>query len=289
MIETAAVSESLNSKSQQFRQQFDLWQADYFKNQNSKNAKILIESMSYSLKSGGKRFRPFLASLVFEIWNLDISELKSFCLALEMVHTYSLIHDDLPCMDNDDFRRGVATNHKVYGEDIALLAGDGLLTEAFHLIAADKKLDPQTRIELVELLSEKIGPRGMVAGQVLDMKLSQKPSALDLEEIHILKTGYLIQAAAVGAAMIAKASTEQIKLTQQFALNLGLSFQIKDDLLDAEDKDQSNRNYISILGKSETEILLQNKSNLAKNFLKNLNLNTKSLEELIEFNITRES
>lgn len=288
MIEVLKVNEVLNLKAEQFRQNYDLWQQEYFKNQ-SKKPSIVNESLAYSLKSGGKRFRPFLASLVFEIWSSDLSTIKNFCIALEMVHTYSLIHDDLPCMDNDDFRRGMATNHKVFGEDIALLAGDGLLTEAFYLIASDKTITSNVRIQLVELLSDKIGPRGMVAGQALDMKLLGRPTESELEDIHILKTGYLIQAAAVGAALLANVNAQQVKLIEQFSLNLGLSFQIKDDLLDADEKDQSNRNYISILGKPKTENLLQVKSELAKKFIKELNLNTKNLEELIEFNIYRES
>lgn len=254
---------------------------------------LMNESQSYSLLTGGKRFRPFLTYLISKLWMLDIESIKNYCLALEMVHTYSLIHDDLPCMDNDDYRRGQLTSHKKFGEDIALLAGDALLTEAFYLISHQKNLKADIKIKLIQILSEKIGATGMVGGQVLDMKSdfqkefqilseskAQNPptSTLQntedslhiLEKIHTLKTGYLIQAAAVGGAILAEASNEELQFISDFALNLGLAFQIKDDLLDANDPEQDFKSYLFLLGFEQTQHELQKKSDLAENSIRKL-------------------
>ncbi len=248
----------------------------------------LVESIAYSLKSKGKRFRPFLAYLVLRTLDKSFELAQSWFLAIEFIHTYSLIHDDLPCMDNDDYRRGVLTNHKVYGEDIALLAGDSLISEAFRLIAEDKSLSANTRVRLIQLLARKIGPDGMVGGQVLDMQATKQLNIIQLKNLHILKTGNLIQAAALGAAEILEYSPEQINQTAEFSLHLGLAFQIKDDLLDYKSSEQDFKNYASLLGLETAQAELQKHSVIAIEYAQKFT-NHQALIDLIQFNLSRTS
>lgn len=270
------------SMKKNFSELFQTWLSEYFHNssQNKNFVELLYKSQEYSLQTGGKRFRPYLATLIFKIWQNDLDLIKNFCLAIEMVHTYSLIHDDLPCMDNDDLRRGKPTSHKVFGEDIALLAGDSLLTEAFHLISAEKKISAQTRVEVIESFSEKIGSLGMVGGQVLDMKSTKQVTFEQLEQIHYMKTGCLIQAAATGAAQIAGASADEVQLVAELSMHLGMAFQIKDDLLDIKDNEQDFKNYVSVIGVEKTQQQLSLHSEKALVLLKSLKNNSESLQEL---------
>ena len=196
----------------------------------------LYDAMNYSLLSGGKRLRPVLTLECCKLCGGTEAAALSFACAVEMIHTYSLIHDDLPCMDNDDLRRGRPTNHKVYGEATAVLAGDGLLTAAFETAAsaADRLSAPQV-VEAVEVLSRAAGPAGMVGGQVLD--LAGEGYALSEEEltqIHDLKTGAMMTAAAELGCIAAGASREERRAVREFAVHLGLAFQIRDDMLDVE-------------------------------------------------------
>ena len=191
-------------------------------------------SMRYSLLAGGKRLRPVLLFAGYEAF-ADTSKDKTVntALALEMIHTYSLIHDDLPAMDNDDFRRGAPTNHKKFGEATAILAGDALLTYSFQLISEDKTLTADEKIFLIHSLSKASGPSGMVAGQILDMEGEDKELTLEeLEKIHQHKTGELITFAVIAGAYLADASKEQLNHLQKFAHYLGLIFQVQDDILD---------------------------------------------------------
>lgn len=274
----------------QFETSLEQYLAGHFANPQKKH-KLVLESMQYSLKSNGKRFRPLLSYLVFSLWSKDFAKIKSWCLALEFIHTYSLIHDDLPCMDNDDYRRGVLTNHKVYGDDVALLAGDSLISEAFKVIADDINLKPVVQVKLIQLLASKIGPEGMVTGQVLDMKVNDKITEDELKYIHILKTGYLIQTAAVGAAHILELSEKEISLISEFALNLGLSFQIKDDLLDYNSADQDFKSYVYILGLERTKKELEQYTEKTLHQLKQLKSSgdAQALVDLIEYNVARTS
>lgn len=280
-----------------FLERYQQWIDKYLEEQkrSSRSVKTLLESMSYSLQLPGKRFRPFLSYLVWKAFNQQsensINILMPWCLAIEFIHTYSLVHDDLPCMDNDDFRRGKPSNHKVFGEDIALLAGDALLTEAFFLISNAKDLSAEIRLQLINLLSEKIGLRGMVAGQVLDMKSDSKLENINLknqlQKIHLYKTGFLIEAAALGGAIIARANQSEQDFISEYAQALGLAFQIKDDLMDASEKQQDNKNYVSIYGLEETKKLLQQVSQQALSALKRKN--DSGLVAIIEQNIYRET
>ncbi|MBC7467091.1 MAG: polyprenyl synthetase family protein [Bdellovibrio sp.] len=273
----------------QFENSLDQYLAGHFANPQKKH-KLVLESMQYSLKSNGKRFRPLLSYLVFSLWSKDFSKIKSWCLALEFIHTYSLIHDDLPCMDNDDYRRGVLTNHKVYGDDVALLAGDSLISEAFKVIADDANLKPNVQVKLIQLLASKIGPEGMVTGQVLDMKVNDKITEDELKYIHILKTGYLIQTAAVGAGHILELGEKEIFLISEFALNLGLSFQIKDDLLDHNSADQDFKSYVYILGLERTKKELELYTAKTLQQLKELkSSDAQALVDLIQYNVARTS
>ncbi len=194
--------------------------------------KALFESMRYSLLAGGKRIRPVLVQAFCELCGGDAEACLPFAAAIEMVHTYSLIHDDLPCMDNDDFRRGKPTNHRVFGEATAVLAGDGLLTAAFsHLAKA--KLPPERIVQAVAVLSDCSGEMGMVGGQILDMAAEERVcTEQEVIDIQVRKTGGLIAAACQLGAIAAGASEKQLKAADTYARCLGLAFQIRDDILD---------------------------------------------------------
>lgn len=283
---------NLDKQQNEFVLQFDSWLNSYLDNaQKNKNySDVLLKSQSYSLLSGGKRFRPFLAYLVFSLFSSDLNKIKNLCLALEMIHTYSLIHDDLPCMDNDDLRRGKPTNHKVFSEDISLLAGDGLLTDVFFLLSSDENISPSVRLKLVKLISEKIGSQGMVSGQAFDMKADRYINFDDLTKIHNLKTAKLIQAAAMGAGIVGDCTGDEINNISEFSYNLGMAFQIKDDLLDYNDNEQDFKSYLNFLGFEKTQAELHRHSDLARYYLKLLNKNSIDiLIELIDFNLKRNS
>ena len=192
----------------------------------------LQDAMRYSLLAGGKRVRPVLTLAFADLFGGRWRDAVPFGCALELVHTYSLIHDDLPAMDNDDLRRGKPTCHKVYGEALAILAGDALQPEAFAFLAGAEAFSHRQRTEAVLTLASACGGNGMVAGQVLDLAgISQGEEAL--RRLHSLKTGALIRCAAELGAIAADASAEQKKAAAAYAENLGLAFQIRDDLLDA--------------------------------------------------------
>ncbi|MBK2003315.1 geranyl transferase [Listeria ivanovii] len=193
----------------------------------------LKESMLYSVQAGGKRIRPMLVFATLQALNTDPMRGVKTATALEMIHTYSLIHDDLPAMDNDDYRRGKRTNHKVYGDATAILAGDALLTLAFSVLAEDANLTFETRLALINELSFSSGAEGMVGGQQADMEAENKKITLEeLATIHARKTGELLIFAVTSAAKIAEATPEQTKRLRIFAENIGVGFQISDDILD---------------------------------------------------------
>ena len=195
----------------------------------------IYEAMRYSLLAGGKRLRPILCLATCELLGGDrTSAIPSAC-ALEMIHTMSLIHDDLPAMDNDDYRRGKLTNHKVYGEDIAILAGDALLTYAFEYVARETKNVPAQRVvQVLTILTKAVGAEGLVGGQVMDLECEGKTdvSAETLSFIHIHKTGALLEACVTSGATLAGASEEDLHRLSTYAKNIGLAFQIIDDILD---------------------------------------------------------
>ncbi len=193
----------------------------------------LYASMRYSTLAGGKRVRPFLTLSVAEMFGAGIKDAIYFAAALEMVHTYSLIHDDLPSMDNDDLRRGKPTNHKVYGEATATLAGDALLTGAFEIICA-ADLPAETKISAVRVLSEAAGAEGMVGGQIMDLAAEEtEPSFETLVKTHSLKTGAMITASVRLGLLAAEVTDDRAAhAVCTYARHIGLAFQIIDDLLD---------------------------------------------------------
>ncbi|PUB11199.1 polyprenyl synthetase family protein [Paenisporosarcina sp. OV554] len=196
---------------------------------------ILKEAMHYSLTAGGKRVRPLFLIAVLDLLKVNHSEALTFGATIEMVHTYSLIHDDLPSMDNDDFRRGKLTNHKVYGEALAILAGDGLLTYSFGVLARLKEVTAESKLELIHLLSKSAGAEGMVGGQVLDIESERKIVTVnELETIHINKTGALLSFSIEAGAILARANDNTRKALTDFGFHIGLAFQIQDDILDIE-------------------------------------------------------
>ncbi|MEK5432194.1 polyprenyl synthetase family protein [Lysinibacillus sp. FSL R7-0073] len=194
----------------------------------------LKDSMLYSLKAGGKRIRPLFVLAVLELYQKNLQDGLIVGAVIEIIHTYSLIHDDLPSMDNDDFRRGKPTNHKVYGEALATLAGDALNTLAFGILAR-MDLTAEKRIELVQLLSVAAGAEGMVGGQVLDMEGEQRQLDLtELEQVHVNKTGALLRFSIEAGAVLADASKQDRATLKEYAHHIGLAFQIQDDILDIE-------------------------------------------------------
>jgi len=195
----------------------------------------LKEAMNYSLSAGGKRVRPLFLLAVLDLLKVNHSEAWTVGASIEMIHTYSLIHDDLPSMDNDDFRRGKLTNHKVYGEAIAILAGDGLLTYSFGVLARLTEVTAESKLELIDLLSKAAGAEGMVGGQVLDIESERKKVTVDeLETIHINKTGALLSFSIEAGAILAEADDKTRKALSDFGFHIGLAFQIQDDILDIE-------------------------------------------------------
>ena len=199
-----------------------------------KDYKILTDSMQYSLLGGGKRIRPFLLVEFFKLCGGQEKLAYNFAAALEMIHTYSLIHDDLPCMDNDDFRRGKPSNHKQFGEDIALLAGDSLLTEAFYVASNTHDIKPESVREALNLLAFYAGTRGMVGGQVIDLQSEGKQvEAETIEKLNLLKTGALLKAACQIGCVLAGVNKEKQAAAVKYGENIGLAFQLIDDVLDA--------------------------------------------------------
>lgn len=197
----------------------------------------LFESIRYSILAGGKRIRPVLTLEFARLGGIDWRLALPYACALELIHNYSLIHDDLPCMDNDDLRRGKPTNHMVYGETMALLAGDALQPEAFRLIAQAPGLSAQSRIEAVEVLAKAAGADGMVAGQILDTVCSVQEEQM-LTLLHRLKTGAMIAGAAELGCVAAEMAEEKRAQAVEFASQLGLAFQIRDDMLDVMGDEQ---------------------------------------------------
>lgn len=191
------------------------------------------EAMEYSVEAGGKRLRPILMMAAADAAGADGTKFLPVASALEMIHTYSLIHDDLPSMDNDDYRRGWLTNHKVYGDAMALLAGDGLLTQAFEVMLEQPGVDPAVLLKVVRLVAHCAGPVGMVGGQALDITSEDKHlSAAEMKQLHEAKTGALFVAAVRGGALLAGADAKTLEDLTHFAKLFGLAFQITDDILD---------------------------------------------------------
>ncbi len=227
------MTQAFEERSRQYRAFIEAYLADFYSQFQEEPQQRLLEAMRYSLLAGGKRLRPIFAFEFCRMCGGDWHKAAPFAAAVEMIHTYSLIHDDLPCMDNDDFRRGRPTNHKVYGEALAVLAGDALLTDAFAL-AAEAEVSDRTQFALaIGVLANCAGSLGMVGGQVLDIMSEQREcSEQEILDIQTRKTGALINAACVLGVIAGGGSQAQIAAAGGFAGTLGLAFQIRDDMLD---------------------------------------------------------
>ncbi|QWC24986.1 polyprenyl synthetase family protein [Bacillus haikouensis] len=258
------------------------------------------EAMVYSLEAGGKRIRPVLLLAVIEGFKKDPELGLKTAAALEMIHTYSLIHDDLPSMDDDDLRRGKPTNHKVFGEAMAILAGDGLLTHSFGLIAEDPLITSDQKVKLIGLLAQSAGPEGMVGGQVADIEgENKKLSVEELETIHVHKTGKLLIFSVLAGAVIAGASVEEQARLERFAHHIGLAFQIQDDILDIEgeeeligkrtgsDESKQKSTYPGLLTIDGSKKKLQYHLDEALNSLDGLSMDTKLLKQIARLIVNR--
>lgn len=272
------MSSNFEARSKEYREYIE----DYFLQQcfcyDNEPQQTLFSAMRYSLLAGGKRLRPIFVFDFCRMCGGDWQEAVPFAAALEMIHTYSLIHDDLPCMDNDDYRRGRLTNHKVYGEAVAVLAGDALLTAAFQYLS-NASYSAETRIKAVQVLSECAGELGMVGGQVLDMQSEERQcTAQEVVDIQSRKTGALIRAACILGVLSGNGSEEQIRAASDFALYLGLAFQIRDDMLDvigdakalgkAVGVDANKNTFVQLYGLDKCDALVCEYTDHAINALK---------------------
>lgn len=219
---------------------------------------LLFETMRHSVFSGGKRFRPLLAFSSAECFGASWNEILPFACALELIHNYSLVHDDLPSMDNDDFRRGKPSCHKAFGEGVALLAGDSLLTLAFEVMAqAPLNVRPKKE-QVIQEISVLAGVRGMIGGQLMDITLSpEKMSEEVFEELALKKTGALIIASVKTGAILGEAQPFELEAITNYGKNVGLAFQLRDDILDSADKEEKchppRPNAVALLGLEESK------------------------------------
>ncbi len=261
----------------------------------------IVESMRYSCLSGGKRIRPFLLMKSAELFNASMISSLNAAVAIELVHTYSLIHDDLPAMDNDDFRRGSPTNHKKFDEATAILAGDALLTLSFDILSEKSThFDPQIRCELIKVLARASGFYGMIGGQMMDLENAQnKLTKEQIANLHRLKTGELFMASCEMGAIIGGADTNQRNKLRYYAHDRGLAFQIKDDLLDHkgdkkhmmnidaiahhQQNGQDNSSIVEILGVEQAQEQLELLINQAKIHISSFGKQAELLHQLCDF------
>lgn len=265
--------------------------------------KNVIEAMNYSLTAGGKRLRPMLMQEMARLFDGDLEEVQPFMAAMEMIHTYSLVHDDLPAMDNDDYRRGKLTTHKKYGHALGVLAGDGLLNYAYELCANSilTAKEPLRAAKAFQILSEKAGIYGMIGGQTVDVEYTDKPMDGEiLQFVHELKTSALIQAAMMCGAVLAGATEEEVQTVSEIGLYTGLAFQVQDDILDVTStteilgkpvfSDEKNHKvtYVTLLGIDGAKEKVKEYSDMAIRQLDSLNHKNPFLRDLLISLITRE-
>lgn len=249
----------------------------------------LEKSMRYSVAAGGKRTRPMVGVLVAEQLGVRPQKILPWVCAVEAIHSYSLIHDDLPCMDNDDFRRGKPTNHKVFGESCALLAGDVLLTEAFGLIARSYAGDPVVAVRSIQILSEGAGFRGMGGGQAIDLLSKRENFSTDeILNLHAMKTGALFRLVCEGVAVLCGTSDKMVTGFRQYGAALGLCFQLADDVLDSKEKIEPG-SLPAQIGLEKTSEMLNFQSDRAVQTLRSLGIDSGPLVELIRWNQNRQT
>lgn len=265
---------------------------------------VIMEAMEYSTMAGGKRLRPILMLETYRLFGGAGKVIEPFMAAIEMIHTYSLVHDDLPAMDNDEYRRGRKTTHVVYGEDMGILAGDALLNYAFETAASAFDLEPRESLRIgkaMQILAKKAGIYGMIGGQVVDVASSGKQIEQDvLDFIYRLKTGALIESSMMIAAALAGAGESEIRVMEQVAGNVGLAFQIQDDILDVtstteilgkpvhSDEKNEKTTYVTLRGLSGAQADAKEISEEAIRLLEDLPVHNSFLTELIRELIYRE-
>ena len=265
---------NLEKQCREYRAYVEDYLKEHYDALNDQPQKLLFDAMQYSLMAGGKRIRPILAFEFCRVCGRDWKNAAPFAAAIEMIHTYSLIHDDLPCMDNDDYRRGRLTNHKVYGEGMAVLAGDALLTDAFGIAASAQLPNPGDMATAIGVLSECAGSLGMVGGQVLDIMSEERElTEQEVLDIQNRKTGCLISAACALGVIAGGGSEKQYEAACQFAAGLGLAFQIRDDMLDvigtqeelgkATGVDTQKNTFVKLYGLERCEELVATYTNYA--------------------------
>ncbi|HJC74430.1 MAG TPA: polyprenyl synthetase family protein [Candidatus Mediterraneibacter faecavium] len=266
--------------------------------------KVIMEAMEYSLMAGGKRLRPMLMRESFELFGGKGKRIEPFMAAIEMIHTYSLVHDDLPAMDNDDYRRGRKTTHVVYGEDMGILAGDALLNYAFETACTAFELEPENSLMIgraLKILADKAGIYGMIGGQVVDVKESGRRITGDvLDFIYRLKTGALIEASVMVGAVLAGASDEEVSKIEEIAGKVGMAFQIQDDILDVtsttemlgkpvhSDEKNEKTTYVTLRGIDESREEVKRLTSEALDTLKEMQNEDMFLNELLEWLVYRE-
>jgi len=265
----------------------------------------LQDAMRYSVFAGGKRIRPIMTLAATELCGGDESRALPVACAIELVHTYSLIHDDLPAMDDDDMRRGRLTNHKVYGEAIAILAGDTLMTYAYHLISREYRnmdLSPAIVLRLIEELGDATGISGMAGGQVIDLESEGKDISSDeLKKLHELKTGALIKASLRCGAIIAGADELSLQRITNYAHHLGIVFQIIDDILDVtgttealgkpagSDEKNNKTTYVSLYGLEKAKLMAEEETKVAYDEIRHFGEGGRFFTSLIDYFLKRES
>jgi geranylgeranyl diphosphate synthase type II len=259
----------------------------------------LADAMGYALMAGGKRARPILCIASYEASGGRSKKILPIACSLELIHTYSLIHDDLPAMDNDDFRRNMPTTHKVFGEATAILAGDALLTDAFNMIV-QSKAGPGTLVKVIHEMSSACGPEGLVGGQTVDLLLEgKKAGKKDLIYIHTHKTGALIKASVRTGAIVANASTDKLKYLTEYGEKVGLAFQVVDDILDitgtkeeigkstGADSARGKNTYPSIFGLKKSRDIATALANESIEALSSFNKRADPLREIADYIISR--
>ncbi len=265
---------------------------------------LIMETMEYNLMAGGKRLRPMLMKETYDLYGGSSPAIEPFMAALEMIHTYSLIHDDLPAMDNDDYRRGRKTTHVVYGEDIAILTGDALLNYAFETACKAFTLDPEHSPEIgkaLSVLGNKAGIYGMIGGQVIDVKeTGHEVSQAVLDKIYQLKTGALIEAAMMIGGILAGATEDEVSLLESIAHQVGIAFQIQDDILDVtstmeilgkpihSDEKNQKTTYVTLKGLEASKEIVVDLSRDSLDMLHALSGENPFLEKLLVQLINRE-
>ena len=278
---------------------------DHFLPDEDRMPQSLHKAMRYSIFAGGKRIRPVLMMAACDAVGGHRDHVMPAACAMEMIHTYSLIHDDLPAMDDDDFRRGQPTNHKVFGEANAILAGDALLTEAFVLLANDETggvVDPEVRRKVIQIVARAAGCAGMVGGQVVDMESEGQDVDLPtLEYIHIHKTGALIKASITIGALLGGADDQSLKKLSRYGELAGLAFQIADDILDVtadqselgkdvgSDEARGKATYVSLLGLRQARERADELRDMAMETLSDLGEKAEPLRQIMKFIIERTS